>query len=141
MLVRSMIDNEFNHHLQAAIMGCIEESLEVVHCAIRGMNAHIVSDVVTIIAERRRKEWQEPDAGDAKVLQIIQLLQQPRKVAYSVVVAVKEGANVQLIDDRVFEPERIRSATRPFASYRRRPARHIGSMCIRAARQNILPRL
>jgi len=40
-------------------------------------------------------------------LQIVELLDQPAEVTYSVVVAVEEGLDVQLIQDRVLVPERI----------------------------------
>jgi hypothetical protein len=40
-------------------------------------------------------------------LQVVELQSQPGEVTDAVFVAVEEGAHVQLIDDRVFVPERV----------------------------------
>ncbi len=70
------------------------------------MDGSVVGDIVSIVAERRREKREQPDGIDPQVLQIIELLQQSGKIADAVVVAVAEGANVQLINNRVFVPER-----------------------------------
>ena len=67
------------------------------------MDVRVIGDVVAVVAQRRRKKRKQPQAGDAEVLQIIELLNQARKIADAVVIAVGEGADVQLIDDRVLD--------------------------------------
>src|SRR5262249_58252241 len=57
---------------------------------------------------------QKPNAGDAEILEIIQSLNQSWEVADSIGVAVFKCTHMQLIDDSVLEPQRIRSATVPF---------------------------
>jgi len=74
------------------------------------VNAPVVRDVVPIVAERGGEERQQPKAGDAEVLQVVELGRQAGKVADAVAVAVKERADVRLVNDRVLVPERIRGA-------------------------------
>ena len=85
----------------------VDEALEVVERAVDRVDRGVVGDVVAVVPERRRIEGEQPDAGDAEVLQILELLGQPREVADAVVVAVVERANVGFVDDRVFVPKRI----------------------------------
>ena len=70
------------------------------------MDALVVGDVVAVVAQRRGVEGQEPERVDAEPLQVVELLGQAGKVADAVVVAVEEGADVHLVDDRVLVPER-----------------------------------
>src|SRR5580658_9991802 len=78
------------------------------------MHIQIVGDVIAVVLQWRWEEGQHPQARNAQPLQIIHFLNQPRKITDSVAVTVFESADVQLIDDCVFEPERIRCATRFF---------------------------
>ena len=51
--------------------------------------------------QRRGIERQQPEAGDAEVLEIGKLLREAGEVADAVAVAVVEGADVHLVDDGV----------------------------------------
>ena len=75
MLIGGVIDDELDHHLHLAVMGGRKECSEIVERAINRMNVHIVGDVVPVVSERRGKERQQPEAGNAQILQIIELLQ------------------------------------------------------------------
>src|SRR5438132_5459497 len=110
------------------------------------MNPRVVRDIVAVILERRRVEGQQPKRADAQVLEVVELLHEPPEVADAVIVAVAEGANVELIDDRVLVPEHVpgrggRIVTRKHAvapqPYRRaegsRPDRPSAEASIRAA--------
>ena len=105
MLIAGVVDDQFDHHLHVALMSRVKERLEVVQRSVRRIDIHVVGDVVAIIAQRRRKKRQEPDARDTQVLQIIEARHQAREIADAVVVRVGKGAHVQLVDDRVFVPE------------------------------------
>jgi hypothetical protein len=107
-----VVDHQLDEHLEAPLVRRQEEGLKIVEGPILGMHAEVVGDVVAVVLERRGEEREEPDAGDAQVLQVVQLLQQTLEVAHAVVVAVGEGADVQLVDDRVLVPQRIGGATR-----------------------------
>jgi hypothetical protein len=56
---------------------------------------------------KRRKSFIVPKSGliDAEILQIIQLFDQPAEIADAVVVAVRKGLDVQLVDNRVLVPK------------------------------------
>ena len=79
------------------------------HRAVARMHALVVGDVIPVVAQRRGIEGEDPQGVDAEPLQVVELLRQPGKVADAVVVAVEEGADVRLVDDRVLVPERIMS--------------------------------
>ena len=88
-------------------MGRVQESLEVFQVPVAGVDRSVVGDIVAVVTQRRREERHQPDGGDAEFLQVIQLLFQPLEVADSVSIAVAEGADVDLVDDRVLVPEHI----------------------------------
>ena len=112
MLIGGVIDDQLDHHLQSAVVRRVEKALKILERAVAGVDAHVIGDVVAVVAQRRREKRQQPQAGDAQVLQIIELLHQPGKIADAVVVAVDERLDVQLVNDRVLVPERIGDAAR-----------------------------
>ena len=111
-----MVDDQLDHNLHIALMRRIQERLEIVQRSIRGIHIIIVGDVVAVVAERRRKKGQEPDAGDSEVLQIIQPRYQPREITDAVIIRVGKGAHMEFVDDRVFVPERISCTCQLFHS-------------------------
>ena len=90
-----------------ALVRGADERLEVVERAVARMDVPVVGDVVAVVAQRRREERQQPQAGDAEPLQVVELLREALEVADAVVVAVEERLDVRLVDDRVLVPERI----------------------------------
>jgi len=92
---------------KAALVGSVEELAEIAQVAVVGVDARVVGDVVAVILERRRVERQQPQRGDAEILQVIELLGQPGEIADAVLVAVIEGLDVKLIDDGVLVPELV----------------------------------
>src|SRR5690348_7777368 len=71
------------------------------------MDARVIGDIVSIVPQGRRVKRQKPQSGDAKILQIIELLHQPAKVPPAVTDAVVKRPNMQLIDDCVFVPRGV----------------------------------
>src|SRR5207248_2408 len=67
----------------------------------------IIGDVVAVVAQWRRIKRQQPNGRDAKLLEILELLNQAAKIADAVTIAVMKGFDMQLVDDRVFVPKRI----------------------------------
>jgi hypothetical protein len=86
-------------------VGLAQELLHITERAVARVDGGVVGDVVAIVLERRGVEGQQPERGDAEVLQVVQLLSQAAEVADAIFVAVVERPHVQLIDDRVFVPE------------------------------------
>ena len=75
--------------------------------AVGWVDAAIVGDVVAVVAQRRGIERQQPQRGDAEVLEVVELPGQALKIADAVIARVEERLDVQLVDDRVLVPERI----------------------------------
>ncbi len=71
------------------------------------MDVGVVGDVVAVIAQRRGTKRQQPYRGDPEVLKVVELLRQSAEVADAIRVAVKKGAHVNFIDDRVFVPGQV----------------------------------
>ncbi len=90
MLIGGVIDDELGDDAQAAPLGFGDEAAEILHRAEIGIDRSVVGDVVTVVAARRGIERQQPDRGDAELLQIVQLLGQSREVADAVVVASRQ---------------------------------------------------
>jgi hypothetical protein len=85
-------------------MGLADERLEVAKRPVGRIDAGVVGDVVAVVAHRRGVEGQEPESGHSEVAQVVELLGQPAEVAAAVAVAVAEGPDVDLVDDRVAVP-------------------------------------
>ncbi len=107
VLVGGVVDDQLRDHPQAAGVGLPEKGLEVAQRAVVGVDAGVVGDVVAVVLQRRRVERQQPDRRDPEVLQVVEPGGQAAKVADPVAVAVGEGTDVELVDDRVLVPEGI----------------------------------
>ena len=107
MLVGGVVQNHFDDHADAALVGGLEKELEVVEIAVAGMDGGVVGDVVAVIAQRRRKERHQPDGVDTQFLQVIELLGQAAKIADAIAVGIEKRADVDLVDDGVLVPELV----------------------------------
>ncbi len=107
VLIGRVVDHELDQYVDASSVCRLDEGLEVRERAVARMDVPIVRDVVPVVFERRGKERQQPETGNAQVLQIVQLARQPVEITDSVIVAVEERSDVRLVDDGVFEPERV----------------------------------
>src|SRR5437763_15985667 len=70
------------------------------------MHIAVISNVIAIITQGRRIERQQPEGGHPEILQIVQLLDKPLKIANAVAIAIVEGPHVEIINDRIFVPPR-----------------------------------
>ena len=107
MLIRGVINDQLGDDLEAASMGFLHELLEIGHGAIVGMDVVIIRDVIPVVAHRRRVEGEQPERVHPQILEIIELLDQSAKIADTIIVAVKKSLDVQLVNHRIFIPERI----------------------------------
>src|SRR5271165_7511839 len=107
MLVRSVVEHQFNEHLHAALMGGVQKLLEILQTSVVRMDIRIIRDIVSVVAQRRRIEWQQPQAGNAEVLKVIKLADQAGKIADAVIITVGKSTNMEFIDNRILVPERI----------------------------------
>ena len=107
MLVAGVVDDQVHDHADAALMRLRDELSDVVDGSVVGKYRPVVGDVVATVAQRALLERQQPDAVDAEPLEVLELGDQTREVADTVVVPVIEGANGQLVEHRFLKPERI----------------------------------
>ena len=104
MLVGSVVDDQLRDHAHAHPVGLADELPEVAAGPVGRMDVKVVGNVVAVVAQRRRIERQQPQAGHSQVLQVREFLNQPGKIANPVIVRVVEGLGMQLIDDRILVP-------------------------------------
>jgi hypothetical protein len=107
VLLRGVVDHQFGDDAQAALARLVDELLEVLHGPEIGIDRAVVGDVVAVVAAGRGIERQQPQRGDAQILEIVELVAEPGKIADAVMVAVGERLDVQLIDDGVLVPELV----------------------------------
>ena len=150
VLVGGVVDDELGDDPQAALLGFLDEAPEILHRPEIGIDVAIVGDVVAVVAAGRGVERQQPQRGDAEILQVAQLLGQPGEIADAVIVAVGKGLDVELIDDGILVPElvadgldgwhlpcslRLAKSCRPDSADRRRrieretPALELSTVC------------
>src|SRR4051794_15267344 len=85
----------------------LEKGLEILEGSVNGVDGVIVCNVITIVLERRRIKWQQPNRGNSKLLQIIELFGEPAEIADAIRIAVMKGTDVRFIDDGIFIPKRV----------------------------------
>jgi hypothetical protein len=107
MLVGRVVQDELGDDAQPPPMRLTEEHFEVLQRAAIRVNVEVVGRVVPVVLHRRRVERQEPQRGDAELLEVIELLGQTREIADAVAIRVEERPDPQLVEDGVFVPERI----------------------------------
>ena len=107
VLVGGVVDDELGDHL-AGRAGAPRAATRGSRRACRSADARCGSRRCrSRRPQRRRIERQQPDRVDAELLDVVELRGQAPEVADAVVVGVEEGLDVQLVDDRVFVPERV----------------------------------
>ena len=107
MVRRRVVHHEVGDHPQTTLVRLVDEHLEVLDRPVVRMHAEEVGDVVAAVAERARVGREQPDAVDPEPLQVVELLGEPAEVPGPVVVAVEEPAQVDLVEDRGLEPQRV----------------------------------
>ena len=108
MLVRRVIQHQLGDHAQSAPVSFAQKALKIAQRAIGGMNLGVIGDIVTIVAQRRRTEGQQPDRRHAQVLEVVQLLRQAAEVTDAVHYAVEKCAHMDLVNDGILVPRHVR---------------------------------
>ncbi len=95
VLIRGVVHDQLGDDPQSVPMGGGDELLEVLEDAVGRVDGEVVADVVAVVALGRREGGQQPDGGDAEILNVVELLDQAAEVADPVGVAVEEGFDVR----------------------------------------------
>jgi len=105
--VGGVVEHQLGDHTQVAAVRLADERAELGACAVLRMDVVIVGDVVAIVTPGGGVEGQQPDGVDAEVLDVLELAREPDEIADAIVVGIEERPHVHLVDDRVFEPQRV----------------------------------
>jgi hypothetical protein len=105
MLVRGVVDDQVDDEADAALGGGAGELHQLAQGAVARVDAIVVGDVVAVVALGRGVERHQPEAGDPEAGQVVEAAGQAAHIAGAVAVGVHEGADVELVDDRVLVPQ------------------------------------
>jgi hypothetical protein len=107
VVARGVVHHEVGDHADPARVGGLDQLGGRRRRPVVGVDLVEVGDVVAAVAQRRLVERQQPDAVDPEPLQVVELLGQAAEVAGAVAVGVEEAADVDLVEDRTLEPQRV----------------------------------
>src|SRR4030095_9286129 len=71
------------------------------------MDIGVVGHVIAVILQRGGTKGEQPDRRDAEILEIIQFLGEPAKVADAVIDAVIKRPYMEFINDRLLVPQGV----------------------------------
>ena len=107
MVAGGVVHHQVGDHADPPRVRGVDQVVDVLDRPVVGMDVGEVGDVVAAVAQRRAVEGQQPDAVDAQPLQVVELLGQAAEVARAVAVGVIEAADVDLVEHRPLEPQRL----------------------------------
>ena len=102
-----MIQDELGDDADSPFVSGFQESLEISESSVIGIDLKVVRDIVPVVTQWRRIERQNPDRCNAEILKIIEFLYETAEVSDTVPVSVPERLYMDLIDNRIFIPERV----------------------------------
>ena len=86
MFVGAVVHHHVHEHADLALVGFGNETVEVGHGAVFGIDGFVVGDVVAEVDLRRWVTGGEPDGIDAELFQVVQMSGNALQVADAVVV-------------------------------------------------------
>src|ERR1035438_5277437 len=86
MPVRGVIDHEIEQDADIPLPGFGHQPVEIRHGAVLRIDALVVGDVVTEVYLWGRKEGSDPDAVDAQILQIFEMVGDAVEIADAVAI-------------------------------------------------------
>ena len=104
MLVGGVVDDEVDHHADAAVAGLVHQLGEVAEGADPRVNPVEVGDVVAGVLARGRVHRVQPETGDPEPGQVVEPADQAAQVADAVAVGVLEGLHVEAVEDSFLVP-------------------------------------
>jgi hypothetical protein len=104
VLVAGVVGHDVDDHPQPVGVRVLDEACRVVERAEQRVDRAVVGDVVAAVGHRGGVERGEPDRVDAEGGQVGQAGPDTGQVADAVAVAVRETADVHLVDDGIAPP-------------------------------------
>ena len=103
VLGRGVVEHQVHDDPDVTLVRFAEQALEILHAAVIRIDRVVIGHIVAMV-RRRRVDGHQPDAFDPQILKIIELFNDPVEVADAVPIAVAEGADEDLVEDRVVPP-------------------------------------
>src|SRR5579864_528613 len=104
VLIRGVIDDELDDDAHMAPMRLAHELTEIAQGSVGLMDIAVVGNIIAIVAQRRGKERQQPNGGDAEILDVVEFLDQTRNVADAIAIGVVKSLEMQLVNDCILVP-------------------------------------
>src|SRR5262245_46849503 len=105
MLVRRVVDDKINDHLQATLFRLLSEIDEVAGRSILRIHAIVVGDVVSIVMIWTGLKGLQPDTRCAEARDVIEFPRETLEVTNAVTIGVHVGSNVDTVNDGILVPE------------------------------------
>ena len=68
------------------------------------MDTIVIRNIITIILKRRWIDWQDPNAIDPQIFDVIQFTDQARDITDAIFVRIVKGSDVDLIENDIHIP-------------------------------------
>src|SRR5689334_2958471 len=107
MLIRRVIEHKVHNDAYSPFMRFIHEFSKFFQRAVIWRNGTVIRHIVTVVTQRGREEGKQPETIDAEPFDIVQFVDEPAKIPYSVIISVVKGFDVKLIKDGLLEPQWI----------------------------------
>ena len=104
MLIGCVIEHHIKNYFHAAIMCFSQQFPKVFHCPESWIDGLIVGNIITIINLRRSINRIKPYYCCAKVMNVVQVLNDTSQIANTIMVCVLKTFGINLIDDCFFPP-------------------------------------
>ncbi len=104
MLIRGVVDDQLCDDFQVPLMRLPNEAFQVSNLPVCRIEMVIVGYIIAVIPLRGRVEGQQPNGGDAEVLQIVEFFNKPFDIPDTITIAIEKGLDVKLVNDGILIP-------------------------------------
>ena len=88
MLVGGVIEHQVEDDVDVSLMCFAYETVKVLQITKLWVDGVVIRDIITKIDIRRGGNRREPDAVDTKLLQVVEMLDDPSQVTYAIRVGI-----------------------------------------------------
>ncbi len=104
VFIGGMVDYQVQNDFDIPFPGFINQLFHICHGAKIKMNIAVIADIVAIVGIRRWINRAEPQDANAKILQVVQVLEDARQITNTVPVCILKAAGINLIDHPILPP-------------------------------------
>ena len=96
--------HQVEQHVHAELVGAVEHPAQVFVGAVSFGGGVVVAHVVARVVERRIEAGVDPDRVAAKVLDVVELVDDALEIADAVAVRIVERLRIDFVENRIAEP-------------------------------------